>query len=284
MAASPQNIVNCWTGDGIAVECARDVLTELRKTARSGYLAMPHRSVEIGGVLFGKAAPHLIRIQKYTPVTIEYAHGPRFVLSKRDEIAFRGVLKSEPLLDPVGFYISHDVSSAELPEADRSIFDRFFHNTGLVAFVLNPSRTEDCRITCYVRESQDHVVALSSQEVRTEAPLEPPVQAPVAVKAVRAPAPLTSTHVPRSVRPGSKRWLFAAALVPVAVAASAAWVWLRPLATPLPPLHPPPPITAPPIARSPVSLAAVPANNDVKQNGKAKRHKSSRRSRHSARH
>src|SRR5690242_2272591 len=78
----------------IVIEYAPAVLDEIRMTAVEGYHRVPHGGVETGGILFGARSKTGVRIKAWRPIECEYAKGPSFLLSERDEAALAELLSS----------------------------------------------------------------------------------------------------------------------------------------------------------------------------------------------
>src|ERR1700686_4319803 len=83
-----------WTipGHRLNIEYAPSVLEQLRIDSIDGFNKVPHGGIEIGGVLFGVREGERIRILASRSIACEYALGPSFVLSEKDQAGLREML------------------------------------------------------------------------------------------------------------------------------------------------------------------------------------------------
>jgi proteasome lid subunit RPN8/RPN11 len=168
----------CWNVEGhdIQIEYSLPVLNEIRLEVTDGFNRVPHGGVEVGGVLFGAREGNRIRILAHRPLAPEYASGPSFTLSKRDEEnlerLFAGAAADPALadLEPVGWYHSHTRSPISLGEKDLELFERFFPAPWQIALVVRPFRFEPSRAGFFFRERDGSIHAGAS---RHEFTLEP---------------------------------------------------------------------------------------------------------------
>jgi len=160
----------CWKTERhpVTIEYAGAVLEEIRVAAVDGYQRMRHGGVEVGGVLFGEHRNGVLRILAARPVACEYAEGPRFVLSERDQIALADQLKTSRHdielqgLEAVGCYLSHTRSEVSLSEQDIAYFNRFFPLPWQVALVVRPSNLMPARAGFFFREASGRIRTESS--------------------------------------------------------------------------------------------------------------------------
>jgi proteasome lid subunit RPN8/RPN11 len=145
------------------VEFSDAVLDEIRIRAAEGYQRMRHGGVEVGGVLFGKRLDGVLHILAVRPIACEFSHGPRFVLSERDEIGLAELLLAANSdaelegLEPAGYYHSHTREEICLSEADLEFFDRFFPLPGLVALVVRPANLAPTRAGYFIRQADGRI-------------------------------------------------------------------------------------------------------------------------------
>ena len=149
----------------IRIEYAVDALEEVCANAVDGQYQFRHGGMEVGGVLYGRAAGDLIRIVAYRPLECEHAFGPRFALSERDRAALKALLYAPRQeadlrgLEPVGWYHSHTRSGIELSPRDLEIYDSYFPQRWQVALVLRPDNYGPVRAGFFFRERDNSVQA-----------------------------------------------------------------------------------------------------------------------------
>ena len=93
------------------------------------------------------------------PIPCEYAAGPRFVLSARDQAALRDLLHAPSQdaglagLAPVGWFHSHTRSEISLSAGDVELFNRFFPQPWQIALVVRPAVLGPSRAGFFFREA-----------------------------------------------------------------------------------------------------------------------------------
>jgi proteasome lid subunit RPN8/RPN11 len=149
----------------VRIEYSGPVMDQIRIAAVDGFHLVPHGGVETGGILFGMRQDRGVRILAWRPILCEYAKGPSFVLSDKDEAALQQALESsmtdEELtgLEPVGWYHSHTRSEIFLSEADLDLYQRFFPHSWQVALVMRPASFAPVRAGFFFRERDGAVQA-----------------------------------------------------------------------------------------------------------------------------
>jgi proteasome lid subunit RPN8/RPN11 len=151
----------CWRAEWRhpVIEYTGAVMEEIRNAAVEGYQRMRHGGIEVGGVLFGTHGKGGVRILAARPMACEYAQGPRFILSERDQTALAGQLAASRQdaelqgLEPVGWYHSHTRSEIFLSEQDVAYFNRFFPKPWQVALVVRPANLAPVRAGFFLREA-----------------------------------------------------------------------------------------------------------------------------------
>jgi proteasome lid subunit RPN8/RPN11 len=159
-----------WTvgQQNLNIEYSAEVLNEIRMRAAEGYQRIRHGGVEVGGILFGSHLKGMICIQAVRPIACDYSNGPRFVLSKQDEIALADLLlasKTDPAfseMEPVGWYHSHTRDEICLTPSDVEIFNRFFPASWQVALVVRPANLAPIRAGFFFREASGAIRTESS--------------------------------------------------------------------------------------------------------------------------
>src|ERR1039457_4282125 len=144
-AVAPKFATWSAPGHSFGIEYSGAVLEQIRETAVDGYHRVPHGGVETGGILFGTHQENVVRIMAWRPVVCEYAKGPSFLLSEKDEAALAEALKSWrgdaelARLEPIGWYRAHTRSEVLLSDADLTFFNRFFPQPWQVGLIVRPA-------------------------------------------------------------------------------------------------------------------------------------------------
>src|SRR5580700_3480700 len=235
-----------WSAPGhpLRIEYSQAVLEEIRQIAVEGYLCVPHGGVETGGVLFGTHHKSVVRIKAWRPIACEYAKGPSFLLSEKEEAGLVDALQSWrgdaglARLEPVGWYRAHTRSEILLSEADLNFFNRFFAQPWQIGLIVRPGSFTPTRAGFFFREADGKIRAQSSYREFTLTPVtiaEPAVaEAAVAGRAVAPPA-IAQPAAPEGVSP-----------IPEAPPAA------------------PVPVPPPPLARIIAPAAGTPRNSSVR--------------------
>jgi len=238
-----------WSAPGhsFRIEYSETVLEQIRETALDGYHRVPHGGVETGGILFGARQENLVRIMAWRPVVCEYAKGPSFLLSEKDEAALAEALESWrgdaelAGLEPVGWYRAHTRSEVLLSDADLAFFNRFFPQPWQVGLIVRPASFAPTRAGFFFREADGAIHAESSYLEFTltpvaaapappapDAPQVPPVVVPApdpprVTAAEPSPLPESEPYPPVRGIGASWKW-YAASLIVLAGAALGFWL------------------------------------------------------------
>ena len=231
-----------WSAPGHAfrIEYSTAVLEQIREIAVDGYHRVPHGGVETGGILFGAYEENVARIMAWREVVCEYAKGPSFLLSEKDEAALAEALESWrgdadlAGLEPVGWYRSHTRSEVLLSDTDLAFFDKFFAQPWQVGLIVRPASFAPARAGFFFREADGSLHSESSYLEFTLAPVaaapaqpadEVPDVSPAAVAAATEPSPVLQTELHRPLRGSGVPWKwYAASLAALAVAALGLWL------------------------------------------------------------
>src|ERR1035438_7693056 len=144
----------------------------------------------------------------WRPVACEYAKGPSFLLSEKDETALAEALKSWlgdaelARLEPIGWYRAHTRREVLLSDADLTFFNRFFPQPWQVGLIVRPASFAPTRAGFFFREADRGIRAESSYLEFTLTPAAtaqaPPAaeapEVPRAVVAAPEPPPVTATE------------------------------------------------------------------------------------------
>jgi proteasome lid subunit RPN8/RPN11 len=234
-------------GQSVRIEYSEAVLEQIRETAVDGYHRVPHGGVETGGILYGTHQKSVVRITAWRPIACEYAKGPSFLLSAKDEAALQETLAAPggdadlDRLEPIGWYRAHTRSEILLSDEDLNFFNRFFPQPWQVALVVRPASFAPARAGFFLREAEGVIRAHSSYLEFTLTPVAtaqspPPEEVLRAPHIVAAPEPAptpaaeprpvleTEPHLPLRSRGAQWKW-YAASLAALAVAALGFWLW-----------------------------------------------------------
>jgi hypothetical protein len=133
----------------VVIDCG--LVEELRRRAIDGFLALPNRGREIGGLLLGRilpGAPAVISIEAAEEIPCEHRFGPSYVLSGPDRTLLRTEMDRPRAGDSpavIGFYRSYCRRELALDAPDRDLIQKFFPNGDAVFLLLEPLPSEDCR-------------------------------------------------------------------------------------------------------------------------------------------
>jgi proteasome lid subunit RPN8/RPN11 len=194
----------------------------IRAAVADGFYRISRGGVEVGGVLFGAREGNLLRILAFRPLACEYASGPSFMLSEKDQEALRRLLETASSdselegLVPLGWYHSHTRSEIFLSDQDLEIYDRYFGEPWQISLVLRADKMKPVRGGFFFREQGGSVHTESSyREFILE--LRPRKKKRVSQAAEKELGGVASVPEPRFfIPPPSRRWadwtLFAVAV------------------------------------------------------------------------
>jgi proteasome lid subunit RPN8/RPN11 len=199
-----------WSAPGhsFRIEYSAVALDEIRQEAVDGYHRVPHGGVETGGILFGTHEEAVVRIQAWRPIVCEYAKGPSFALSEKEEAALAEALKSWggdaalADLEPVGWYRAHTRSEVLLSDADLAFFNRFFPQPWQAGLIVRPTSFAPTRAGFFFREVDGGIRAESSYHEFT---LMPVAMEQAATEQAAEQAPAISAEAPGVALPNAAR-------------------------------------------------------------------------------
>ena len=218
-----------WTipGHRLNIEYALSVLEQLRIDSIDGLNKVPHGGIEIGGVLFGVRGGDRVRILASRSIACEYALGPSFVLSEKDQAGLREMLEAsrkDPDLkgmEPVGWYHAHTRSGVCLTERNLELYNRFFPEPWQIALVIRPANFSPTTAGFFFHEPDGKIHAESSYLEFTVAPLsrveKEPERQDIAIATSapepepEPPEPERETLAPITKKRRSNFWIAAAA-------------------------------------------------------------------------
>jgi proteasome lid subunit RPN8/RPN11 len=247
MAVGPKFATWDPPGQSFRIEYSVAVLEQIREAAVDGYFRLPHGGVETGGILFGTHQDDLVSIAAWRPIACEYAKGPSFLLSERDEAALKETLPAASGdvelagLEPIGWYRAHTRSEILLSDVDLRFFNRFFPHPWQVGLIVRPASFAPTRAGFFFREAGGGIRAngtyleftltplATPSAPRAEDPPETPRRVEPAPEPVPAPpteplAELQSDPPPPPRRRGAQWKWYAASLAALAGAALEFWL------------------------------------------------------------
>jgi hypothetical protein len=184
-----------------------EAAAQLKAQVIEGFVALPKRGLEVGGLLLGQAAQHPgepNRIEAICPVLCEHRHGPVWVLSETDQEAFSEILARKRSTGPwsvLGFYRSCTGRPMAPDAADLDLASRHFQDPSHVFLLVQPLSVARCDARAYAWsgrgiEPQGGVFDLDAVQTQVvETPRLPPVPSEPPVS-----KPPRSVGVPRPVK------------------------------------------------------------------------------------
>jgi proteasome lid subunit RPN8/RPN11 len=145
-----------------SVEYSLEALERVRQHILERFYSIPRGGAEAGGVLFGNFVNGRIRVLASRPAACEYASGPTFALSPRDEAAFQALVEqsrngSLSGMHAVGWYRSRTRGGPRLSEEDVDLWRRFFPYPWQLALVLQPASVGAMRAAFFFRDEDGSV-------------------------------------------------------------------------------------------------------------------------------
>jgi len=139
-------------GKPVSVHFELDALTRLGREILRGFGVVPRRSVEVGGILLGKAEPApggngwTVFIEDFEPVACRHRNGPAYQLVDEDLARFEELLAPWKAAEgrriyAVGFYRSHVREGFSLSSDDLELFQNHFSSDWNMALLVKPFAT-----------------------------------------------------------------------------------------------------------------------------------------------
>src|SRR5205823_7030468 len=98
-----------WPEEGRRVLLSASLMRDLRSRAIEGFVSLPKRGVEIGGILFGHVRSESLQIEGFEEAPCEHRYGPSYALSEADRARLSELLAQRQgggSLPVVGFFRS----------------------------------------------------------------------------------------------------------------------------------------------------------------------------------
>ncbi|HVW87264.1 MAG TPA: hypothetical protein VHB50_21405 [Bryobacteraceae bacterium] len=178
------------------INCSREALEQIRRSAVSGLLALPRVGLGIGGFLLGTRGTDETKVMDWLPIPCSHAQGPGFSLTPEEIEHARELAAGSSPLSVVGFCFSKTRGSMEPGATDLSLVESLCPEPWQITALIRPSTVEPSRIAIFVKDAQGTPVRQTEEtlepfEVKAAAPAEPapePRNAATAVKAAAASA------------------------------------------------------------------------------------------------
>ncbi len=147
-------------GKRISIHLSGDVVDQLNLAVMRGFGAVPKRGAEVGGLLLGTVetgAKSVVRIEEFVNVRCEHLHGPSYILSEADLLAFDRELSARTA-DPngqtrvVGFFRSNTREPMQLSETELALLDARFPDDDAVCLLVRPFATRPSEAVFLTRD------------------------------------------------------------------------------------------------------------------------------------
>jgi hypothetical protein len=176
--------------DGRHILLSEPAVSKLRRLAIDGWIALPRRGIEVGGILVGESRMGDIQIETWEEVLCEHRYGPSYALSPADREALSDLLKERPAgtSQVVGFFRSFTSRDPMIEEADEAFVGEHFPEGDFVYLMLQPRSPLECLATFrffhdgrLMPETEDPPFAFDPSKMRSMQPRveEPVVEEPV---------------------------------------------------------------------------------------------------------
>ncbi|MCC7157596.1 MAG: hypothetical protein IT161_23660 [Bryobacterales bacterium] len=186
------------TPDGGLVTFDPAVIADVTREVFEGFLALPKRGLEVGGILFGRAAgptPGSIQIDGFEPVPCEHQHGPSYVFSDRDRERVESIVAGlrQRGASIAGWYRSYTGRDMALDDADRDLIREYFAGQRFAYLLLRPVTIRQCVMDLVYLTGEEYAAAPAPRHtafapVEAPAPIEQasPVEAIAEIEAGEA--------------------------------------------------------------------------------------------------
>ena len=140
----------CWEApNGGSITLASSLVSDVTREAIEGFLALPKRGLEVGGILFGHASeesPSSVYVDGFEPVACEHRFGPSYTFSDRDRERLNMILAGLRQQDAriVGWYRSYTGRDMAMDDHDRELIRDHFGDCDLVYLLVRPVTTREC--------------------------------------------------------------------------------------------------------------------------------------------
>lgn len=179
-----------WTGADslLRVECAPEVMEEIRLRVLAGYKSLPKTGAGVGGLLLGERAGSVVRVLGSVTLPCAYTFGPGFALTPHEKSEGRELVREQAPLEAVGWYFSRTRGDLSLLDADAALGRDLFPQFTPLTLVMKPAPDAPVKAALYAPGAAGELIRTAERELS----LAPPPQAPqlalvLAPKPVRLP-------------------------------------------------------------------------------------------------
>src|SRR5882757_1901787 len=133
--------------DGRRVLMSASLVRELRARAIEGFVSLPKRGVEIGGILFGHVRGDSLQIEGFEEAACEHRYGPSYALSDADRAQLSGLLAQRQgggSLPVIGFFRSFTSREPLIETADEEFVREHFPHGDFLFLMLQPLSPRNC--------------------------------------------------------------------------------------------------------------------------------------------
>jgi TonB family protein len=140
-----------------AVHMHRDAIDGITRDVIEGVKSLPHRGLEVGGLLLGRVIGDSVWIERYKRILSNHRFGPQYILDDEDRIVLestaRSILEAGELA-VVGFYRSHARADFDLDDADRDLVHRYFADPHDLVLLIRPENGLELEGRFFARRNQ----------------------------------------------------------------------------------------------------------------------------------
>jgi hypothetical protein len=123
------------------------LVRELRARAIEGFVSLPKRGVEIGGILFGHMRGESVQIEGFEEAPCEHRYGPSYALSDADRARLSELLAQRQgggSLPVAGFFRSFTSREPLIEAADEEFVREHFPHGDFLFLMLQPLSPQSC--------------------------------------------------------------------------------------------------------------------------------------------
>jgi outer membrane biosynthesis protein TonB len=140
---------------GLSLRFSREALSALTAEIGAGFMSIPRRGAEVGGILAGemaqKGSEWSVSVDRIIPVSIQYQFGPSWRLSAADKHEFQQLVhKGCQSSRLIGWFRSNTRPEHEPEEADRQISQTFFPGDQSIFLFCEPSADGQVKARCII--------------------------------------------------------------------------------------------------------------------------------------